>query len=84
MEPIESIDRRRDVVVAKRRPTWLHDTLQEAEKHATPCGSFRERRRPQRFSRYMVLMSHIIDSDPSTSEEAIDQQGWRDAMMEEY
>jgi hypothetical protein len=27
VEPIDPIDRPRDVVVAKRRPAWLHDTL---------------------------------------------------------
>ena len=29
-------------------------------------------------------MSHIIDSEPSSYEEATDQQVWKDAMMEEY
>ena len=32
--------------LAKRRPTWLCETLQEAEKHAAPPGTLRERRRP--------------------------------------
>ena len=84
MEPVELVDRRRDVSVVKKRPTWLHDTLQEAEKHAAPRGSFRESKRPQRFSSYMALMSHIINSEPSTYEEVADQLVSRDAMMEEY
>lgn len=29
-------------------------------------------------------MSNIIDSEPSNFQEAIGQQVWRDAMMEEY
>ena len=29
-------------------------------------------------------MSHFIDSEPSTYEEATEQSVWRDAMMEEY
>jgi hypothetical protein len=32
----------------------------------------------------MALMSHIIDSEPSSYEEATGQQVWKDAMMEEY
>ena len=33
----------------------------------------------------MALMSHIfIDYDPSNYEEVVDQQVWRDPMMEEY
>ena len=30
------------------------------------------------------MMSHIIDSEPSSYEEAVGQQVWKDAMMEEY
>ena len=30
------------------------------------------------------MMSHIIDSEPSTYDEATKEQVWRDAMMEEY
>jgi hypothetical protein len=32
----------------------------------------------------MALMSHIIDFEPSSYEEATGQQVWKDAMMEEY
>jgi hypothetical protein len=32
----------------------------------------------------MALMSHIIDYEPSSYEEATNQQVRRDAMMEEY
>jgi hypothetical protein len=32
----------------------------------------------------MELMSHIIDYEPSSYEEATVQQVWRDSMMEEY
>jgi hypothetical protein len=58
--------------------------LQEVEGHAAPKGSFRESKRPHKFSSYVVLMSKIIDSKPSTFEEVAKQQVWKDAMMEEY
>jgi hypothetical protein len=32
----------------------------------------------------MALMTSIIDSEPSSFEEAAIQQMWRDAMMEEH
>jgi hypothetical protein len=32
----------------------------------------------------MTLMSHIIDSKPSSYEEAADQEAWKDSMMKEY
>ena len=83
-ELAKPMDGPKDIVVVKRRPTQLRDTLQEVEKHATPSGSFKDRRRPHRFSSYMALMSHIIDYEPSNYEEAASQQVGRDAMMEEY
>jgi hypothetical protein len=58
--------------------------LQEAEGHATPRGTFKESKRPQRFSSYIATMSHIIDSEPSSYEEASSQPVWKDAVMEEY
>jgi hypothetical protein len=50
------------------------NTLQEEEKHATPSVSFRESKKPRKFSIYVALMSKIIDSKPSTYEEAAKQQ----------
>jgi hypothetical protein len=56
----------------------------EVEIHATPRDTFRERKRPQRFSSYVLAMSHIIDTEPSCHGESIGQQVWQDAMTEEY
>jgi hypothetical protein len=36
------------------------------------------------FSSYVALMSNIIDLEPSTFEEAVEKQEWKNAMMEEY
>jgi hypothetical protein len=66
------------------RPRWLQDTLRDVERHAAPMGTFKESRPPRRFSSYVALMSSIIDSEPSSFEEAASQQVWKDAMMEEY
>jgi hypothetical protein len=45
-------------------------TLQEAEKHAAPSGTFRESKRPQRFASYVTLVSNISDTEPSLFDEA--------------
>jgi hypothetical protein len=58
--------------------------LQEAEGRVIPKGSFRESKRPHKFSSYVALMSNIIDSKPSIFEEVAEKQEWKDAMMEEY
>jgi hypothetical protein len=73
-----------DIAVGRKRPTWARQNLQEAEGHATPHGTFRERKRPQRYLCYVAAMSHIIDYEPSCYEEASSQPVWRDVMMEEY
>jgi len=71
-------------MVSKKRPTWLRDTLQEAEGNSSPSGSTRENNRPRKFSSYSALMFHIIDSEPSCFDEANKLQVWRNAMMEDY
>jgi hypothetical protein len=62
------VDPPREIVVTRKRPTWLRDTLEEVEGHAAPMGSFREKKRPRNFSSYVALMRKIIDVEPSTFE----------------
>jgi len=68
--------------VSRKRPTWLRDTLQEAEGHSAPSGSSREKKRPRKISSYSTLMCHIIDFEPSSFEEANKLQVWKDVVME--
>jgi hypothetical protein len=58
--------------------------LERCREACGPQGHFQESRPPRRFSSYVALMSSIIDSEPSSFEEATGQQVWKDAMMEEY
>jgi hypothetical protein len=73
IEPVHPIDVPREITMGWKRPAWARQTLQEAEGHATPCGTFRESKRPQRFLSYIASMSHIIDSELSSYEEASSQ-----------
>jgi hypothetical protein len=34
----------------KRKPAWCREILKEAEKHATPKGTFRESKKPDKYS----------------------------------
>ena len=67
-EPIDPIDQvatvdiPEDMAISWKRPRWAQQTLQDAEGHEAPHGTIRESKRPQRFSSYVALMSHIIDS----------------------
>jgi len=69
---------------AKRKPGWLKEIVQEAERIVAPKGTFRERKRPHRFGGYVALMSNISDVEPYSFEEADKLQVWKDAMLEEY
>ena len=59
--------------------------MKEAEE---PVGlskrEVRERKAPERFSRYIAQATSLRDIVLDTSEEAFAHQVWRDAMMEEY
>jgi hypothetical protein len=44
----------------------------------------RESKAPERFCSYLVMVSSIRESEPSTFEEAADQQVKKDAMVEDY
>ena len=65
-EPVELVDE----PPAKGRSTWCRDVLRDAKKHGAPMGSSRECKQPNRYSRYVALMSSISDSKPSSYEEA--------------
>jgi hypothetical protein len=84
VDPIALVDIPRDIATGHKKPIWARQTLQEVEGHAAPQGTFRESKRPKRFSSYFSSMSHIIDTEPSCHGEAIGQQVWQDAMAEEY
>ena len=63
---------------------YLERTLREATSIAGPKRSVRESRPPETFCSYMVMVANIIDSKPSSYEEAPNQQVSREAMQEEY
>ena len=79
----EPIERLLEAPPVKRRPTWCRQILQEAEGHATPKGTFRESRKPQRFFGFSAQVDPVI-FEPSSFEEATKHQVWKDAMLEEY
>jgi hypothetical protein len=58
--------------------------VKETKRIAAPKGTFRERKRPHRFGGYVALMININDDKPSSFEEEVKLQVWKDAMLEEY
>jgi hypothetical protein len=69
----------------RRKPKWIQDIFREAQGSVgNPKHEVRESKPPERFCSYIVMVSNIQESEPSTFEEATSIQVWRDAMMEEY
>jgi len=68
----------------QRKPKWLQDTLRDATSVTKPKRPVRESRPLERFCSYMEMATSILDSEPSSYEEAVSQQVWRKAMQEEY
>jgi hypothetical protein len=52
--------------------------LKEADKHSAPKGTFKESKKPDKYSGLIAKLNLVIDSEPSTFEV------WEDAMIEEY
>ena len=68
----------------KRKPAWAHELIQDAERYGAPEGSLRDSKRPRTYFSYVALLSDIIDAEPSSFEEVVGKQFWKDAMQEEY
>ena len=79
----EPLERLLEDPPAKRRPAWCRQILQGAKGHAAPKGTFRESRKPQRFSGLCAQVDPVI-FEPSSFEEVAKLQVWKDAMLEEY
>ena len=82
-EPQRPVDPPKEVSL-KRKPTWARELIQDAERYGAPEGSLRESKRPRTYSSYVALLSDIINAEPSSFEEVVGKQVWKDAMLEEY
>eukprot|EP00253_Pinus_taeda_P007311 PITA_07311 len=60
---------------SRKRPLWLKDTLEDAERHTTPRGTFHESKMSNRYQGYLAAMSTIIQAKPCTFEEAVKHYG---------
>jgi hypothetical protein len=49
VDPVTLVDIPRDIAVGHKRLAWARQTLQEAEGHAAPQGTFRENRDQRDF-----------------------------------
>ena len=71
-------------IYRKIKPTWVRAIIQEGEKYGSPEGSTRKSKRSKSFSNYVALMCDIVDQEPTSDEESIQNKEWVEAMTEEY
>ena len=83
-EPQEHVDRPHEKNPHKRKPAWVQEAIQGAERYGAPEENHRERKRTRSFSRYVALLCDFIDKEPSNYEEVAERKEWKDAMIEEY
>ena len=83
-EPQRPIDPPLEKNPHKRKPAWVRELIQGAERYGAPEENHRERKRTRSCSGYVALLFDFIDKEPSSYEEATEQKEWKDAMIEEY
>eukprot|EP00253_Pinus_taeda_P032117 PITA_32117 len=74
-EPMDRIDPLpHEPSSSKRRPSWLRETLEDAERHIATRRTFRESKKPNKYQGYLTAMRIIIQNEPSSFEEVVKQQ----------
>ena len=68
----------------KRKPSWVREIIQEAEKYTALEGSTRVSKKPKPFSNHVALMCDLVDQEPTSYEEVVQKKDWVESMMEEY
>ena len=54
----------------KRKPAWVREIIQEAERYGAPEGSTRTGKISKPYSIYVALMCDLVDQEPTSYEEA--------------
>ena len=69
----------------RKRTREADKLMLDATEHVgAPTSQCRQRRSPDRYTEYMVLMSECIVTEPSSFEEVVQQPTRVDAMVEDY
>ena len=62
-EPQEPVDPPQEKNPHKRKPAWVREAIQGAERHGAPEEIDRERKRTRSCSKYVSLLCDIIDKE---------------------
>jgi len=68
----------------RKRTREVDRLVQDARENVVaPSNLHRQRRSPKRYTGYMDLMTELVEIEPSSFEEAVEQLVWVDAMMQQ-
>ena len=71
-EPKRPVDPPLEKNPHKRKPAWVREAIQGAERYGDPEENHRERKRTRSCSGYVSLLCDFINREPSNYEEAIE------------
>ena len=74
-EPQEPVETLHEKDSHKRKPSWEHELIQEAERYGAPYGIQRERKIPKPYNNYVALLCDITEIEYSNYEEAAKKNG---------
>ena len=81
-EPMDPIDPPpQEPSSSKRRPSWRRDTLEDADRHIAPRGTFCEIKKSTRYQGFLTIMSTIIQNEPTSFEEVVKHQVWKEEVV---
>ena len=64
-EPQRPVDQPLEKNPHKRKPAWVRELIQGAERYGAPEENHRERKRTRSCSGYVALLCDFIDKEPS-------------------
>ena len=73
-EPQEPIDLPQEKNPHKRKPAWVQEAIQGAERYGAPEENHREIKRTRFCSGYVALLCDFIDKKPSKHEEVTERK----------
>ena len=57
------------IPTTRKRPNWLKATLEDVEEHEDAKGTFKESKKPKKYSSYVAYITKLIKAEPSTFKE---------------
>ena len=75
-EPQDSVETLHEKESHKMKPAWALELIQEIERYVTPEGMHRDIKRPNPQNNYVSLLCDIIDKEPSTYQEVVENKEW--------